>query len=156
YIFSSGRRHTIFSRDWSSDVCSSDLLLGVAGDQVHRSEAAHSDEQRAQGQQGEDDGAGGQVPDADSAPRAEPPRGAGGPAAPPAPGRDALSHEGVGRRLGERHGGSDQAIASRTVSICASTEDSAPGARYQVNSSRYTISSDMAALVTLTHPTPRT
>src|SRR5690606_41012278 len=24
-IFSSSRRHTIFSRDWSSDVCSSDL-----------------------------------------------------------------------------------------------------------------------------------
>src|SRR5690606_30765155 len=24
------RRHTIFSRDWSSDVCSSDLQLGVA------------------------------------------------------------------------------------------------------------------------------
>src|SRR5690606_39783352 len=26
FFFSSGRRHTIFSRDWSSDVCSSDLL----------------------------------------------------------------------------------------------------------------------------------
>src|SRR5690606_7362630 len=26
YILSSRRRHTIFSRDWSSDVCSSDLL----------------------------------------------------------------------------------------------------------------------------------
>src|SRR5690606_39480172 len=25
YFFSSRRRHTIFSRDWSSDVCSSDL-----------------------------------------------------------------------------------------------------------------------------------
>src|SRR5690606_40105898 len=25
--FSSRRRHTIFSRDWSSDVCSSDLLF---------------------------------------------------------------------------------------------------------------------------------
>src|SRR5690606_40775418 len=25
FFFSSGRRHTIFSRDWSSDVCSSDL-----------------------------------------------------------------------------------------------------------------------------------
>src|SRR5690606_39727116 len=25
-FFSSRRRHTIFSRDWSSDVCSSDLL----------------------------------------------------------------------------------------------------------------------------------
>src|SRR5690606_41041020 len=26
-FFSSRRRHTIFSRDWSSDVCSSDLVL---------------------------------------------------------------------------------------------------------------------------------
>src|SRR5690606_40639272 len=26
-FFSSRRRHTIFSRDWSSDVCSSDLIL---------------------------------------------------------------------------------------------------------------------------------
>src|SRR5690606_40688542 len=25
FVFSSRRRHTIFSRDWSSDVCSSDL-----------------------------------------------------------------------------------------------------------------------------------
>src|SRR5690606_40071592 len=28
FFFSSRRRHTRFSRDWSSDVCSSDLLLG--------------------------------------------------------------------------------------------------------------------------------
>src|SRR5690606_22786475 len=28
--FSSRRRHTRFSRDWSSDVCSSDLVLDVA------------------------------------------------------------------------------------------------------------------------------
>src|SRR5690606_39790168 len=27
FFFSSRRRHTIFSRDWSSDVCSSDLSL---------------------------------------------------------------------------------------------------------------------------------
>src|SRR5690606_39286039 len=27
--FSSSRRHTRFSRDWSSDVCSSDLIPGV-------------------------------------------------------------------------------------------------------------------------------
>src|SRR5690606_40843150 len=27
FFFSSRRRHTIFSRDWSSDVCSSDLQL---------------------------------------------------------------------------------------------------------------------------------
>src|SRR6266511_5182881 len=30
FFFSSRRRHTRFSRDWSSDVCSSDLLRGVA------------------------------------------------------------------------------------------------------------------------------
>src|SRR5690606_4535320 len=30
FFFSSRRRHTRFSRDWSSDVCSSDLRLGIA------------------------------------------------------------------------------------------------------------------------------
>src|SRR5690606_8307150 len=29
FFFSSRRRHTSFSRDWSSDVCSSDLCLGL-------------------------------------------------------------------------------------------------------------------------------
>src|SRR5207302_2649013 len=29
-FFSSRRRHTRFSRDWSSDVCSSDLVIGDA------------------------------------------------------------------------------------------------------------------------------
>src|SRR5690606_37683116 len=29
WFFSSRRRHTSFSRDWSSDVCSSDLLISV-------------------------------------------------------------------------------------------------------------------------------
>src|SRR5690606_7270571 len=33
FFFSSRRRHTRFSRDWSSDVCSSDLLLDGAGRQ---------------------------------------------------------------------------------------------------------------------------
>src|SRR4249919_1265429 len=28
FFFSSRRRHTLFSRDWSSDVCSSDLVIG--------------------------------------------------------------------------------------------------------------------------------
>src|SRR5436305_9608434 len=28
FLFSSRRRHTRFGRDWSSDVCSSDLLVG--------------------------------------------------------------------------------------------------------------------------------
>src|SRR4249919_453958 len=30
FFFSSRRRHTRFSRDWSSDVCSSDLTLGCS------------------------------------------------------------------------------------------------------------------------------
>src|SRR5690606_4461058 len=30
FFFSSRRRHTRFSRDWSSDVCSSDLRVGAA------------------------------------------------------------------------------------------------------------------------------
>src|SRR5690606_40200695 len=30
FFFSSRRRHTRFSRDWSSDVCSSDLSLAAA------------------------------------------------------------------------------------------------------------------------------
>src|SRR5690606_41135224 len=30
FFFSSRRRHTIFSRDWSSDVCSSDLAIVLA------------------------------------------------------------------------------------------------------------------------------
>src|SRR5690606_40417098 len=29
FVFSSRRRHTRFSRDWSSDVCSSDLLFAL-------------------------------------------------------------------------------------------------------------------------------
>src|SRR5690606_39304623 len=32
FFFSSRRRHTRFSRDWSSDVCSSDLLFVVGGE----------------------------------------------------------------------------------------------------------------------------
>src|SRR5690606_40948258 len=32
FFFSSRRRHTRFSRDWSSDVCSSDLALEYARD----------------------------------------------------------------------------------------------------------------------------
>src|SRR5690606_40885461 len=31
FFFSSRRRHTIFSRDWSSDVCSSDLTGPLTG-----------------------------------------------------------------------------------------------------------------------------
>src|SRR3989449_6925574 len=44
-IFSSRRRHTICSRDWSSDVCSSDLtyLAGVAGRGLARPVAALRD-----------------------------------------------------------------------------------------------------------------
>src|SRR5690606_40781126 len=34
FFFSSRRRHTRFSRDWSSDVCSSDLAEAVKGADV--------------------------------------------------------------------------------------------------------------------------
>src|SRR5690606_40024289 len=34
FFFSSRRRHTRFSRDWSSDVCSSDLLEGGVAETV--------------------------------------------------------------------------------------------------------------------------
>src|SRR5690606_7994673 len=42
FLFSSRRRHTIFSRDWSSDVCSSDLknLEKIYADQTSISEEA--------------------------------------------------------------------------------------------------------------------
>src|SRR5690606_40203566 len=36
FFFSSRRRHTRFSRDWSSDVCSSDLPLAVLSDLSRR------------------------------------------------------------------------------------------------------------------------
>src|SRR5690625_7468008 len=35
FFFSSRRRHTRWPRDWSSDVCSSDLLPGDVLDEVH-------------------------------------------------------------------------------------------------------------------------
>src|SRR5690606_39428823 len=34
FFFSSRRRHTRFSRDWSSDVCSSDLAIGIERERV--------------------------------------------------------------------------------------------------------------------------
>src|SRR5690606_40171696 len=40
FFFSSRRRHTRFSRDWSSDVCSSDLRRGRAEDFVAAIRAA--------------------------------------------------------------------------------------------------------------------
>src|SRR5690606_40085262 len=36
YFFSSRRRHTRFSRDWSSDVCSSDLLDYLLSDEAQQ------------------------------------------------------------------------------------------------------------------------
>src|SRR5690606_1434902 len=35
-FFSSRRRHTRFSRDWSSDVCSSDLRIALVGEEPKR------------------------------------------------------------------------------------------------------------------------
>src|SRR5215475_232644 len=46
FFFSSRRRHTSFSRDWSSDVCSSDLGLageGAVGMPAARTPRAHAD-----------------------------------------------------------------------------------------------------------------
>src|SRR5687768_18254006 len=40
FFFSSRRRHTRCSRDWSSDVCSSDLLLPAGGEELDRERAA--------------------------------------------------------------------------------------------------------------------
>src|SRR5690606_39535985 len=46
FFFSSRRRHTSFSRDWSSDVCSSDLGVAavptIADDQYHSAVAQHA------------------------------------------------------------------------------------------------------------------
>src|SRR2546429_7837811 len=42
FFFSSRRRHTRCSRDWSSDVCSSDLDGALAGE-MHLREAGHSE-----------------------------------------------------------------------------------------------------------------
>src|SRR5690606_40868847 len=36
FFFSSRRRHTRFSRDWSSDVCSSDLILFFVKKSPHK------------------------------------------------------------------------------------------------------------------------
>ena len=36
FFFSSRRRHTMFSRDWSSDVCSSDLCSGISAGRLAR------------------------------------------------------------------------------------------------------------------------
>src|SRR5690606_40998792 len=40
FFFSSRRRHTRFSRDWSSDVCSSDLLLEATVEKFQRASLA--------------------------------------------------------------------------------------------------------------------
>src|SRR3712207_7683186 len=45
YFFSSRRRHTMYWRDWSSDVCSSDLA-GVGGRQAGVLERVHQRAQR--------------------------------------------------------------------------------------------------------------
>src|SRR5690606_39736825 len=41
FFFSSRRRHTSFSRDWSSDVCSSDLLRGGEHDLDEKRRSDH-------------------------------------------------------------------------------------------------------------------
>src|SRR5690606_40161838 len=60
FFFSSRRRHTRFSRDWSSDVCSSDLLLVTELEHVRGGQAggdlggAARVEQRGQARAGAD------------------------------------------------------------------------------------------------------
>src|SRR5690606_1621804 len=49
FFFSSRRRHTRFSRDWSSDVCSSDLTTTLSEDEVEKmvkDAQAHAEEDR--------------------------------------------------------------------------------------------------------------
>src|SRR5690349_25026650 len=52
FFFSSRRRHTRSLRDWSSDVCSSDLSYRAAERGVHRGAIAH-DRVRRGGEEGE-------------------------------------------------------------------------------------------------------
>src|SRR5690606_40307666 len=40
FLFASRRRHTRFSRDWSSDVCSSDLTSASTSNEQHAAHAA--------------------------------------------------------------------------------------------------------------------
>src|SRR5690606_41053591 len=51
FFFSSRRRHTIFSRDWSSDVCSSDLGVDtvMVRDPVENGECGEPAAERSQG-----------------------------------------------------------------------------------------------------------
>src|SRR5690606_39855698 len=60
FFFSSRRRHTRFSRDWSSDVCSSDLAVGLGADhaqvRVQRGERIVRDLRRRR-RDGADEGA---------------------------------------------------------------------------------------------------
>src|SRR6266436_8265557 len=48
FFFSSRRRHTRCSRDWSSDVCSSDLTIVVAADAMNRDLGTFSPAQPAE------------------------------------------------------------------------------------------------------------
>src|SRR5215217_9360802 len=64
FFFSSRRRHTRYWRDWSSDVCSSDLLepepdeIGGAGppDRLEQRRRALEDPGQAEGDRGDEDG----------------------------------------------------------------------------------------------------
>src|SRR2546429_7120475 len=51
FFFASRRRHTRCSRDWSSDVCSSDLVF--SGRRLRR-ESRASEQKQCDGQQGEE------------------------------------------------------------------------------------------------------
>src|SRR3712207_7206214 len=49
-FFSSRRRHTRYWRDWSSDVCSSDLVLGAALSQLQRGAHLRAGDSKTRGQ----------------------------------------------------------------------------------------------------------
>src|SRR6266436_8093672 len=50
FFFSSRRRHTRCSRDWSSDVCSSDLLLMAMGNpELENAQQPHAEQEREEG-----------------------------------------------------------------------------------------------------------
>src|SRR6266508_4982669 len=70
FFFSSRRRHTRWPRDWSSDVCSSDLAGTLGAEEVLAGGAPPGKEAAPRGRAGEttrSPSAGGAVPDASSA-----------------------------------------------------------------------------------------
>src|SRR5215217_8732650 len=55
FFFSSRRRHTRYWRDWSSDVCSSDLVVGTVVDASTSTSTRGCTGVRSDGEEGDDD-----------------------------------------------------------------------------------------------------